>query len=301
MPSQSMIDACIETFLNHNKLPSSYWLSAQKWFIPVIENILLHQTKARKPIVVGVNGAQGSGKSTFTEFAIVYLSQILDVPCIGFSIDDFYFRQTKRQELAQEIHPLLKTRGVPGTHDIAFLEATITKLISGNTCSIPQFDKATDDVKPNAEWLTVDVAPKIIILEGWCVGSVASDVISLQHPINDLEKSKDATGEWRNYVNTQLKSNYMPVFNLIDKLVMLKAPSFECVYQWRVEQEHKMLAQLKEDNKNTEGLGMTDQQIANFISYYQRITEANLAKMPDFCDYLFNLDANRNVISCRHK
>lgn len=300
MPSKSMIDACIKPFLEKNKLPPSYWDNAQKWFIPILEAIVSHQEQAQRPVLIGVNGAQGSGKSTFTELATVYLTNVMDLPCIGFSIDDFYFSKVKRQQLGQDIHPLLNTRGVPGTHDIALLERTIYQLMNGEKCTIPQFDKAIDDVKPSAEWLVSDIAPKVIILEGWCVGSVACDAENLTAPINQLEEENDANGRWRNYVNQQLLTTYHPVFALIDKLIMLKAPSFECVYKWRVEQEHKMLQRLKEDNQTIEGLGMTDEQIANFISFYQRITEDNLTLMPAFCDYLFDLDSNRNIVSCQH-
>ena len=34
------------------------------------------------------------------------------------SIDDFYKTRKERIILSKKIHPLLKTRGVPGTHDI---------------------------------------------------------------------------------------------------------------------------------------------------------------------------------------
>lgn len=299
MPSKSMIDACIKTFLERNKLPDSYRATAQNWFIPILEDIALHHNGSERPLLLGVNGAQGSGKSTFTEFAAMFLTQVLGKTCIGFSIDDFYFSKAKRRQLAKDVHPLLETRGVPGTHDIALLKKTIQYVMDGKRCLIPRFDKAIDDLMPTSEWHINETKPDFVIIEGWCVGSVASDSASLQHPINQLEKDADPSGQWRHYVNQQLSLHYQPVFNLIDRLIMLKAPSFQCVYQWRVEQEHKMLDRLKEQNQDIEGLGMTDQQIANFISYYQRITEDNIARMPEFCDVLFNLDSNRNVISCQ--
>jgi len=50
-----------------------------------------------------------------------YLFSILGDGVEVLSLDDFYLGHAARLQLARDIHPLLATRGVPGTHDIAFL------------------------------------------------------------------------------------------------------------------------------------------------------------------------------------
>ena len=35
------------------------------------------------------------------------------------SLDDLYLPKAERLRLARDVHPLLATRGVPGTHDVA--------------------------------------------------------------------------------------------------------------------------------------------------------------------------------------
>ena len=43
------------------------------------------------------------------------------------SIDDYYFSKNKRLQLSKHIHPLLQTRGVPGTHDLDKLSKHISQ------------------------------------------------------------------------------------------------------------------------------------------------------------------------------
>ena len=70
-----------------------------------------------------------------------------------------------------------------------------------------------------------------------------------------------------------------PLFSLIDYWVMLKAPSFECVYQWRWEQERKLIRK-QSQNPNKENLTLNKESLKKFISHYQRITEHSLETLP---------------------
>ena len=63
-------------------------------------------------------------------------------------------------------------------------------------------------------------------------------------------------------MNSELKNNYRKIFNLIDKLIFLKVPSFKYVFKWRLLQEKKLRITAR-GNKT-----MTDEQIKNFIMYY---------------------------------
>jgi D-glycerate 3-kinase len=82
---------------------------------------------------------------------------------------------------------------------------------------------------------------------------------------------------------------------MVDRLVMLKAPSFDAVFRWRVEQEQKLLARFKTSTgRSAPGL-MSEHQIHDFIQHFQRITEHSLEEMPARVDHLFQLDRDRNI------
>ncbi|MFC3121796.1 kinase [Agaribacter flavus] len=306
MTDESSLIRLKEHFLAQQKLPPSYWSIAQKWFIPMFEQLASHQIDTNAPILIGVNGAQGSGKSTVTELMVAFFNDVAGIPTIGFSIDDFYLSKSKREALATSVNPLLATRGVPGTHDTDLLDKVLEDLKAGKDCTIPRFDKSIDDLFPTANWIkVVDKEYKIIILEGWCVGSRAVDDKTLNDNPNNLEQTKDTDLSWRKYVNAQLSQHYAPIFARLDKLIMLKAPSFSCVYKWRLEQEHKMRSSIisavsssSEQQVPQTKIGMSDEEIHNFIQYYQRITEENLRQLPSACDYVFELDEQRNIFNC---
>lgn len=281
----------IHGFLTTHQLPSSYAETAQKWFTPLCEQLLKHQEGATKPFIVGINGSQGSGKSTLTSFIEYYLSTVHGKQVVSLSIDDFYFDQSQRNALAIKVHPLLATRGVPGTHNIPLALDTLRNLDSGSRTLLPRFDKATDNPFPTEQWPVIASSPDFIILEGWCVGATPQSQSELKPPINHLEEVEDPLGIWRSFVNTELAGDYQTLFAKIDYRIMLKAPSFDCVYQWRLEQEHKLA---KKAAKNSTGV-MSDEEVANFVQHYQRITEHALRQLPKKSDTVFYLDETRTI------
>lgn len=281
----------IHGFLTTHQLPSSYAETAQKWFTPLCEQLPKHQEGAAKPFIVGINGSQGSGKSTLTSFIEYYLSSVHGKQVVSLSIDDFYFDQSQRNALAIKVHPLLATRGVPGTHNIPLALDTLRNLDSGSRTLLPRFDKATDNPFPTEQWPVIASSPDFIILEGWCVGATPQSQSELKPPINHLEEVEDPLGIWRSFVNTELAGDYQTLFAKIDYRIMLKAPSFDCVYQWRLEQEHKLA---KKAAKNSTGV-MSDEEVANFVQHYQRITEHALCQLPKKSDTVFYLDETRTI------
>ncbi len=287
-----MTNTDITAFLSKHRLPTSYSVLVDQWFMPLAADIYAHQNKAKSTLIIGINGAQGSGKSTLTDLLVFLLKQHFKLNAIGLSIDDFYLTKQQRQQLAIEVHPLMITRGVPGSHDIELATDTITKLVSGQVnVAIPRFDKASDDRYPNEHWDIVTDKVDVVILEGWCVGAQAQSPQQLTEPINTLESEHDPKAIWRQYVNQKLSEDYPALFDLIDLWIMLKAPSFECVYAWRLEQEQKLRDTLHGDNAT-----MNDEQIAFFIQHYQRLTENILNTLPDKVDYLFELNTDRKIV-----
>ncbi len=285
-----MLNIDISSFIEQQQLPQNYQELSQRWFSTLAKQIASHQNSAGKPIIVGINGAQGSGKSTLAGLLCFILEQHFSLNAITLSLDDFYLTRAQRQTLAKEKHPLLLTRGVPGTHDVALAIETITKLQSQQLpVEIPRFDKSIDDRSSQKESITSPV--DVIVFEGWCLGSQAEDEAKLINAVNDLEEVEDKNQAWRSYVNQQLSDYYPELFNLTDIWVMLKAPSFDSVYQWRLEQENKL-----RNNSATQQHVMTEQQLARFIQFYQRITENTLQTLPKKVHYLYELDNSRQIV-----
>src|SRR5689334_11864372 len=79
-------------------------------------------------LTIGINGAQGSGKSTLAALLHDLLEDGAGLRTVVLSIDDFYRTRAERQGLAREVHPLLETRGVPGTHDVALARHVLARL-----------------------------------------------------------------------------------------------------------------------------------------------------------------------------
>lgn len=236
-------------------------------------------------LVVGLCGAQGSGKSTLAA-GLAALFKREGVPSAILSIDDLYRTKADRERLAREVHPLLRTRGVPGTHDLALGHAVIDDLVAGHPTRLPRFDKAIDDRAPASQWELAPAGTRLLILEGWCVGAIPQAEAALVEPINALERDEDSGGIWRHYVNDQLAGPYQHLFARIDLLILLAAPGFDIVLRWRIEQEEAL--------RRERGNGMSDAGIARFIQHYERITRHILAEMPSRADRTIPLAEDRS-------
>jgi D-glycerate 3-kinase len=287
----------MEHFISAERLPESYKTLAKTYYLPILATIVAKQKESKKQLVVGINGTQGSGKSTVSALFVAALKSIYGITAYSISIDDFYLTKAERIALAEKVHPLLRTRGVPGTHDIELANDTLDKLAAQKPTSIPRFNKATDDRHGPKNFSLADEPADIIILEGWCVGATPQSSIALEAPANPFEKEKDPDGTWRQYANQCLQELYTPLFNRIDCMVMLKAPSFDSVYRWRVQQEEK-LAESLGPNDDRSGL-MSAAQILDFIQGYQRLTDHILATLPSQSHFLIELDDNRKVKDSR--
>lgn len=266
------IDADLLTpALNRVYLPLAAWVA---------------QRKGDGPLVLGINGGQGSGKTTLCELLKVILQQGFGLRVATLSIDDLYKTRVERQRLSATTHPLLLTRGVPGTHDVALGLGVIHALKiaeSGDSVAIPAFDKAQDDRRPIEAWPRFQGHADVIIFEGWCVAAKPQSEADLASAINRLEAEEDADGRWRRYVNAQLQGDYAQLFGQLDALVMLQAPSMERVFAWRSLQEKKLAASLAPQPDAATRL-MDADAIRRFIMHYERITRHMLAEMPERAD-----------------
>ncbi|WP_281556321.1 kinase [Thalassomonas sp. RHCl1] len=283
-------------FLQKNQLSPDYLLTAKQHFTPLVKAIVQTRQASNKPAVfVGINGCQGSGKSTLCDYMTRVLINEHQLNTISCSLDDFYLDQLQRQQLAKSVHPLLASRGVPGTHDMLLLSDTLKKLANADTgFSLAKFDKASDNPVPHRLWPTVSAKTDIVLFEGWCWGTPPQQENELWFPVNRLEQEQDRQGIWRKFVNHQLAQFYQPLYRYMDLWLMLKAPSFDCVYRWRLEQEQKLRQKLA-DASGSNNI-MTDTEIANFVQHFQRLSQHSLNTLPGKVDHLLTLDRDRRII-----
>ena len=266
-----------------------------KFYLPMSKMIAKDYFKKKKTKVIGLSGGQGTGKSTISNILKIILKEAYKLETVIFSIDDFYKTLNERKKISSKISELFITRGVPGTHDTKMLFQCINNLKKKNfkKMIIPKFDKSIDDRSPKKKWLKVKKKPNIVIFEGWCVGVSAQKKKDLIIPINKLEKHGDDKKIWRQQVNLELKKNYKKIFDLIDMLIFLKVPSFKYVFKWRLLQERKL--RITSKGKKT----MTDNEIKNFIMYYERLTKHMLKILPKTADAVISIDNKHRLKSIK--
>jgi len=275
--SEKTKHVCSEVIKKKN-LPADFISTIEDIYLPLANGIV--NKKQHSPLLVSINGAQGTGKSTLTSFLQYIIESEFSLRVADLSIDDFYYTRKDREVLSKKVHPLLMTRGVPGTHDIELLENSLGSLINQEDCRIPRFDKARDDRVADSNWCQYRQGIDIILFEGWCNHSPFQDDASLIKPVNELEQYEDQHGVWRHYVNDQLKLYHQRIFNQADMVIMLKAESFEKVYEWRKLQEDK----LRKNTTSDKNFIMNDDELKRFIQHYERITRHTLLNLPDIAD-----------------
>ena len=273
-----------ERMIKSYLIPLCFWISKK--------------ANIKKPYFVGLAGGQGTGKTTTSSLIKIILSKYFKLDVFRISIDDFYKTRKERISLSKRIHPMLLTRGVPGTHDINMMLNFFKKSKSKKfkRLKLPIFNKAIDDRFSKKHWYDLKKKPDVIIFEGWCVGAKSEKSISLKKSINSMEKLKDKKQVWRKYVNDQLKSKYKKLYSQLNCLIYLKAKNFSLLQKWRLKQERKLWVKSKVKSKI-----MSRGDVLNFMQTYQRITQNMFRNMPKYASVIFNLNSNHQIKSAVYK
>ena len=256
------------------------------------------KAKNKRPYFVGLAGGQGTGKTTISSLIRIILTKYFKLNVFRISIDDFYKTRKERINLSKRVHPMLLTRGVPGTHDINMMLNFFKKSKSKkfNRLKLPTFNKAIDDRYNKKKWYDLKKKPDVIIFEGWCVGAKSEKNTTLNKAINSLERAKDQKKIWRKHVNHQLKSKYKNLYSQLNCLIYLKAKNFSLLQKWRLKQERKLWVKSKVKSKI-----MSRGDVLNFMQTYQRITQNMFRNMPKYASVIFNLNSNHQIKSAVYK
>ncbi len=270
----------IKSFL----IPLCFWISKK--------------AEKKRPYFVGLAGGQGTGKTTISSLIRIILNKYFKLNVFRISIDDFYKTRKERISLSKKVHPMLLTRGVPGTHDINMMLNFFRKSKSKKfkRLKLPTFNKAIDDRFSKKKWYNLKNKPDVIIFEGWCVGAKPENSITLKNTINSMEKLDDKRQIWRKYVNQQLKTKYKNLYSQLNCLIYLKAKNFSLLQKWRLKQERKLWVKSKAKSKI-----MSKEDVLNFMQTYQRITQNMFKTMPKYASIIFNLNSKHQIKSAIYK
>jgi D-glycerate 3-kinase len=255
----------------------------------VVATVVAHAIDAGAWLI-GLSGLQGSGKSTLSA-QLVAATKRDGVSALALSIDDFYLGRAARARLARDVHPLLATRGVPGTHDVGLLLQTLADLRAASVrrpARVPRFDKGRDTRLPPSRWRHIAQPPRLVVLEGWCIGVPPQSAAALRAPVNGLERDEDRGALWRTWVNAQLSHAYVPLWRRLDRLVMLQAPDYAIVRRWRDEQERAL-------RRRQAPRALSPAALRRFLMHYERLSRQALKTLPRLADLRIVLDENRRV------
>ena len=281
-----------EKFGNKQGMIKNYLIPICFWIAKKADN--------KKPYFVGLAGGQGTGKTTISSIIKIILEKYFKLKVFKISIDDFYKTRKERIALSKKVHPMLLTRGVPGTHDVDMMLDFFkkSKAKKFKNMKLPNFNKAIDDRFPKKKWNTINKRPDVIIFEGWCVGARAETNKTLKKSINSMEKANDHKLVWRKYVNQQLKTKYKKLYSQLNCMIYLKAKNFSLLQKWRLKQEHKLW--LKTKKKGGHKI-MSKGDVINFMQTYQRITQNMFKNMPKYASIILNLNSNHQIKTAVYK
>ena len=252
------------------------------YILPIIDYII--NTNENKFII---SGSQGVGKSTLSKLIKIVIERTSLQQVMLLSIDDYYLSKKSRYQLSNQVHPLLLTRGVPGTHDIKKLKKHIMQFNKKKFPIItPTFNKLKDDISKKTNAFS---KADILILEGWCCGAKPIAKNYLHKNLNKIEKIFDKNFKWRNFYNLKLKMEYQKIFNSFDKTIYLQPPSFEFVLKWRYAQEKNNAKKIKTKNFMNKNATKT------FILHYEKLTKWMMKNMPVNADMLIKVDKSQKI------
>ena len=275
-----------------DKSTESKILSLKRIYIPISFWIENKYKEKGKTLFLGFSGGQGSGKTMVVKILKIILKKFFKRKIHVSSIDDFYKTLKDRNRMSYTTHPLFKTRGVPGTHDVNLIKKFFYFIKRKNfkKAKLPKFDKSIDNRLKKKYWFNVKERPEIVILEGWCVGAQPQPNSLIKKPLNILEKYEDQDLIWRKHANEKLKNEYKRLFTMIDHFIFMKIPNFDMVSKWRLLQENKLRKRSHSKKKI-----MSYNEIKRFIMFYERITLQMIKDLSKSASVVMLLKKNHEI------
>ncbi|MBD2448203.1 glycerate kinase [Nostoc sp. FACHB-152] len=256
-----------QTSLRHANFEEMLVLLWELW-LPLGMKLAAHRQQLNRPLIQGILGVQGTGKTTMCQVLSLILQQ-LGYRTLSWSLDDLYKTYSDRLALLQQ-DPRLIWRGPPGTHDIELGLNVLNQIRQGATCvTVPRFDKSAHEGAGDRTDPEIITNVDIVLFEGWFVGvrPIDPNAFDLAPPpiITDADKT------FARDLNYQL-GNYLPLWEQLDSLILLYPIDYRSSLEWRKQAEQQMVGAGKS--------GMSNTQIEEFVNYFWRSLHPELFLKP---------------------
>ncbi|AFZ21254.1 kinase [Allocoleopsis franciscana] len=266
--------------------PSKILLSLVSLWLPFTLQLATLKQQLGRPVIQGILGGQGTGKTTLTEVLSVILAQ-LGYRTLSLSLDDLYKTYAERQQL-QEQDPRLIWRGPPGTHDVDLGIELLDQLRQPNRphpILVPRFDKSAWEGAGDRTTPEPVEGIDIVLFEGWFVGVRPINPAIFDDPTPPPIQTL-ADQAFARDMNQGLQ-DYLPLWERLDRLMLLYPTDYHLSQQWRRQAEQQMMATGKS--------GMTDSQIDRFVEYFWKSLHPELfitplTKNPSYVNLVVEID-----------
>ncbi len=260
-------------------------------WLPLAMQLASYRKARGKPLIQGILGGQGTGKTTMAAILTLVLRQ-LGYRTLSLSLDDLYKTYSDRLALRKQ-DPRLVWRGPPGTHDIQLGLSVLDQLRHPNALlvpiQVPRFDKSAWGGAGDRRAPEIVEGVDIVLFEGWFVGVRPINPTAFDTAPPPILTAADR--EFARDMNAQLK-DYLPLWERLDRLILLYPPDYRRSLEWRKKAEHQMIAAGKS--------GMTDAEIEQFVEYFWRSLHPELfikplATDPSWVDLVIEIQPDRSV------
>ncbi|ORX89495.1 P-loop containing nucleoside triphosphate hydrolase protein [Basidiobolus meristosporus CBS 931.73] len=279
-----------------------------------VDHILRHLPKPgnhkQLPLVVGLCGPQGSGKTTLTRQLVTTLQgSPYNLNVVSFSVDDLYLPFERQCEVASSNpkNRLLQYRGNAGTHDLDLGQLTFERLLKSHDqyvrkhiadpVPIPQYNKASrngrGDQEPLSNWPKVSPPYDIILFEGWMLGFKALP----EQELRNIYARSPANSHVRKFnieeiipVNDYLRSWSLQVYSYLDVFIHIDTEDIDFVYDWRWEQEEHMRSVA-----NNRNIGLTSEEVKDFVDRFMPAYELYLPRLRNTNLFVDLPEPNRSI------
>ncbi|MFN6570052.1 glycerate kinase [Dendronalium sp. ChiSLP03b] len=237
-------------------------------WLPLGLRLASHRQRLGHPLIQGILGGQGTGKTTMCKVLTLILQQ-LGYRTLSLSLDDLYKTYSDRLALTQQ-DPRLIWRGPPGTHDINLGLNLLDGIRQGESpVMVPRFDKSAYGGAGDRTTPEIVTNVDIVLFEGWFVGVRPIDPNTFNNAPPPIITDEDRA--FARDLNRQL-NDYLPLWERLDSLIVLCPTDYRCSLPWRKQAEQQMIAAGKS--------GMTDEQVEEFVNYFWRSLHPELFIKP---------------------
>ncbi|BAY25062.1 hypothetical protein NIES2100_48620 [Calothrix sp. NIES-2100] len=257
-------------------------------WLPLAIKIASLRQKLAYPLIQGILGVQGTGKTTMSK-ALTLILQQLGYRTLNLSLDDLYKTYSDRLLLTQQ-DPRLIWRGPPGTHDIDLGLNLLDQIHqSQSPVIVPRFDKSAYNGAGDRTTPEIVTDVDILLFEGWFVGvrPIAPQAFDNAPPPILTEEDRSFARD----MNHQLQ-NYLPLWQRLDSLIVLYPTDYRSSLTWRKQAEQQMIAAGKP--------GMSDAKIEQFVKYFWRSLHPELfikplIASPQLVDLVIEINCDRSL------